>query len=190
MDAKGHPTGHNNGGAKSMHDVSGHPEMGEKELKSEVNHMGINMTYAKAEVIRETLNDEANTHRGQTHGPSGCNIGNISGCISLKTRNNANHYCGVYEVRDAANPDEGLDFIRVPNHIKVSGVSHMVHCHAHGVSVGVANRRAGMHSVRCSGANPTEGTAADNNPQAKRKWCVRCVKGQDAIQAADDDANA
>ena len=129
------------------------------------------MTKAKADELSEILSDDANRQRGQTHGAAGANIGGIAGCISLKRRQGATHYVGVFKVSEMGNTETPR---MVQTRASVKGAAYAVHCFAHGTQRPVPSRRAAMHSVRCAGKSPTGAFAKG----AISLWCNACVKGQ------------
>lgn len=128
------------------------------------------MTTAKAGVLSALLKEDENRARGQTHGAKGASIGGIAGCISLKQRNGATHYAGVFVVDNMQK--DAPRFVKVRAMTAKAGMTHAVHCFAHGTQRPVPNRRAGMHSVRCAGKSPNGEFAKG----AVSKWCGKCVK--------------
>ena len=129
------------------------------------------MTKANADELSELLKLDENRKRGQTHGAAGANIGGIAGCISLKRRQGATHYVGVFKVSEMGNTETPR---MVQTRANTKGKAYAVHCFAHGTQRPVPSRRAGMHSVRCAGKDATGAFAKG----AIAKWCNACVKGQ------------
>lgn len=109
----------------------------------------------------------------QSHGPAGSHIGGIAGCISMKARDNGQHYVCAVDAHDAENAP--ADKARIAVFAKTKGASHFAHCLAHGVQVACRNRAAAIQTCRTAGAfNPKAGKAA------AQAWCARCVKAQQA----------
>lgn len=129
------------------------------------------MTKASADELSQLLKLDENRTRGQTHGHGDSSIGGIAGCISLKRRQGATHYVGVFKVANMANEDAPR---KVAIRANTKGKAYAVHCFAHGTQRPVPSRRAGMHSVRCAGKQPTGAFAKG----AIASWCNGCVKGQ------------
>ena len=142
-----------------------------ERMKTGDNMTQKDMTKAKADELAELLKLDENRKRGQTHGAAGANIGGIAGCISLKRRQGATHYVGVFKVSEMGNTETPR---KVAIRAAVKGAAYAVHCFAHGTQRPVPSRRAAMHSVRCAGKTPTGAFAKG----AISEWCNACVKGQ------------
>lgn len=142
-----------------------------EKMKTGDNMAQKDMTKANADELSELLKLDENRKRGQTHGAAGANIGGIAGCISLKRRQGATHFAGVFKVSEMGNTETPR---KVQTRASVKGAAYAVHCFAHGTQRPVPSRRAGMHSVRCAGKSPTGAFAKG----AIAKWCNACVKGQ------------
>jgi len=151
--------------------VDSHGLLAERLKKGDDMTTQKDMTKANADELSQLLKLDENRTRGQTHGHGASSIGGIAGCISLKRRQGATHYVGVFKVSNMGNDTTPR---KVAIRANTKGKAYAVHCFAHGTQRPVPSRRAGMHSVRCAGKGATGAFAKG----AIAKWCNACVKGQ------------
>lgn len=103
----------------------------------------------------------------QSHGDENANIGGLAGCVSLKSRDTAVHYVGVFNTAARAKHDD-MDTIRV---FKANeSAPYVTHCFAHGIQVAAKSRKAAIHNGR------TAGKAAPESAASAHGWCSHCVK--------------